>query len=516
MRLIDLADTSDALAKTRSRRQKTGLLAECLRKAGPVEAAAASSLLMGKPMQGRLGVGVAQLEAINVPPAQVPGLTLAEVETVFGRLAACRGAGSKRQRGELLSGLYQLATATEQSFLTRLLLGELRQGALEGVMAEAVAAAAAIEPAQVRRAVMFGGDLPRVAEAALRDGGAGLSAFGLELFRPLRPMLAQPAEGLDAVLCGPEAVALEYKLDGARVQLHKLDDQVRVFTRHLNDVTESVPELVEAAHSLPAARIVLDGEAIAFDARQRPQPFQVTMRRFGRRQDVAAMRSQIPLSARWFDCLHLDGSDLVDLPATQRFDAMAGAIPADQQVRRLITGDGDAAAAFLRQAISDGHEGIMAKALHAGYQAGSRGAEWLKLKPVHTLDLVVLAAEWGSGRRRGWLSNLHLGARDPDTGTFVMLGKTFKGLTDATLAWQTEQLLAREIGREQGVVHVRPELVVEVAFNELQRSRQYPAGLALRFARVKRYREDKPAGEADTLAGVRRIFEQGLAGAMLR
>jgi DNA ligase-1 len=516
MRLIDLSDTSEALAATRSRRQKTEILAACLRKAGPAEAAVSCSLLMGQVRQGKLGVGGRLLQAIDAPPAQQSGLALADVETVFDRLAACAGAGSKRQRGELLAGLYARATGPEQRFLTRLLLGELRQGALEGLMADAVAVAAEIEPAQVRRAAMFSGDLSRVAESALRAGTEGLATFGLQLFQPLRPMLAQPAESLDAALAGGDAMALEYKLDGARVQLHKLDDRVRVFTRHLNDVTDSVPELVEAARSLPAARVVLDGEAIALDAGQRPQPFQVTMRRFGRRQDVAAMRETIPLSARWFDCLHLDGRDLIDLPANQRFEALSQTLPAGQRVPRILTGDADAAAAFLQRAIGDGHEGIMAKALHAAYQAGSRGADWLKLKPVHTLDLVVLAAEWGSGRRRGWLSNLHLAARDADTGAFVMLGKTFKGLNDATLAWQTGQLLARETGREGGVVHVRPELVVEVAFNELQRSRQYPAGLALRFARVRRYREDKPATEADTLTNVRMIFERGLAGAALR
>jgi len=305
---------------------------------------------------------------------------------------------------------------------------------------------------------------------------------------------------------------LEYKLDGARVQVHKRDDEVRIFTRQLNDVTASVPELVEQVSSLPVASLVLDGEAIALDRAGRPLPFQVTMQRFGRRRNVAEMRGRIPLSAAYFDCLYCDGDALIDRPDPARNAALKDILPEAARVPRLITRHRDAAEAFLQQALAAGHEGIMAKSLRAGYQAGSRGADWCKIKPSHTLDLVVLAAEWGSGRRQGRLSNLHLGARDPASNGFVMLGKTFKGLTDAMLDWQTQALLAREIGRAGAVVHVCPELVVEIAFSDLQRSRQYPGGLALRFARVKRYRDDKAASEADTLATVRELFDAGRAG----
>ncbi len=512
MDLTTLARTSAALAETRSRLKKTAILADCLRRLAPDEARAGVCYLMGVLPQGRIGIGPAVLGALAVAPAAEPRLGLGDVQASFVQAAALRGSGVQRRRLELLRGLFGRATAEEQGFLMRLLLGELRQGALEGVMADAIARAAGLDAAAVRRAAMLSGDLAEVAAQALAGGGAGLAAFALELFRPLRPMLAQPAEDIDEVFAGSEPAALEYKLDGARVQVHRDGPAVRVYTRQLHEVTGRVPEVVEAALALPVERVVLDGEAIALDPEGRPRPFQVTMQRFGRRLDVDRQRQQIPLSVSFFDCLHRDGDDLIDRPGGERIDVLEELLPPALAVARLLTDRREDAAAFLRQALDAGHEGIMAKSLSAAYQAGSRGADWLKIKPAHTLDLVVLAAEWGSGRRSGRLSNLHLGARDPDTGGFVMLGKTFKGLSDAMLEWQTGALLARETGREGHVVHVRPELVVEVAFNELQRSRQYPAGLALRFARVKRYRHDKTAAEVDTIETVRRIHEAGFRG----
>jgi DNA ligase-1 len=512
MDLTTLARTSAALADTRSRLKKTAILADCLGRLAPDEARAGVCYLMGVLPQGRIGVGPALLRAAAVTPAAGPRLALGDVQTSFQELAALRGSGVQRGRLERLRGLFGRATGEEQDFLVRLLLGELRQGALDGVMADAIARAADLDAAAVRRAAMLSGDLAMVASQALAEGAAGLSAFSLELFRPLRPMLAQPAEDIDEVFAGSGRAALEYKLDGARVQVHRDGPQVRVYTRQLHEVTARVPEVVEAVLALPVERVVLDGEAIALDPTGRPQPFQVTMQRFGRRLDVERQRRHIPLSVSFFDCLHRDGEDLIDRPASERIAQLDEMLPPALGVPRLLTGSREDAAAFLRQALDAGHEGIMAKSPGAAYQAGSRGADWLKIKPAHSLDLVVLAAEWGSGRRSGRLSNLHLGARDPATNGFVMLGKTFKGLTDALLEWQTGELLAREIGREGHVVHVRPELVVEVAFNELQQSRHYPAGLALRFARVKRYRRDKSAAEADTIETVRQIHALGFSG----
>jgi DNA ligase-1 len=346
----------------------------------------------------------------------------------------------------------------------------------------------------------------------LEQGEAGLAGFSVRLFQPVLPMLADTAEDEDAALAAIGEAALEYKLDGARVQVHKAGDDVRVFSRRLNDVTVAVPELVESVRALPARELILDGEAVALRDDGRPHPFQITMRRFGRRLDVERLRAELPLASLFFDLLYQDGSSRMDDPLHGRAAALADAVPQLLRVPRRITASGAAARAFMREALDRGHEGIMAKALDAPYEAGRRGARWLKLKPADTLDLVVLAAEWGHGRRRGWLSNLHLGARDPDAGAFVMLGKTFKGLTDAMLAWQTETLLGLEIGRDGHTVHVRPELVVEVAFNDVQTSPQYPGGMALRFARVKRFRPDKSAAEADTIAAVRALHHRSAPG----
>lgn len=507
MRLAEVAETSRRVAEVPGRLDKIGLLADLLRRLSPDEVAIVVPWLAGDLRQGRIGVGPAAVRAAVPDAAASEGaLSVREADGAFADLAALAGAGSQAERGRRLRGLLARGTRAEQAFVVRLLLGELRQGALEGVMAEAIARAADVPAGDVRRAVMLAGDAATVAAAALGEGAAGLSRFGLQLFRPVQPMLAQTAEGPDDALGRLGTAALEYKLDGARVQVHKAGDEVRVYSRRLNEVTAAVPEVVAAVRALPARDLLLDGETIALRPDGTPHAFQTTMRRFGRRLDVEALRRDLPLSVFFFDCLHRDGEDLLHRPAAERVSALNDGVPAGLVVPRLVTADAVAAGAFLEAALTAGHEGLMAKSLAAPYEAGGRGAAWLKVKPAHTLDLVVLAAEWGSGRRRGWLSNLHLGARDPATGGFVMLGKTFKGLTDALLAWQTERLLALEIARDDGTVYVRPELVVEIAFDGLQASPHYPDGLALRFARVKRYREDKTAAQADTIETVRGFF----------
>jgi DNA ligase 1 len=507
MQLAEIVEASRRVADVSGRLTKIGHLAGCLERCGPDEAALAVGLLAGAPRQGRIGIGYATLRTARAAsPAQSSSLTLAELDATLDRLKAVKGQGAARERLRLLSELFARATGPEQDFLLRLLAGELRQGALEGVMVEAIARAAKLPASEVRRAAMLAGDLKVVAAAALGEGAAGLARFAVQLFRPVQPMLAQPAEDAADALARLGEAAFEWKLDGARIQVHKGGDEVRVFTRKLNEVTGAVPEIVEVVRALPAPELILDGEAIALRPDGRPQPFQITMRRFGRKLDVAAMRGQLPLRCFFFDALALAGETLIDRPGRERVEALDAALPRELRIPRIVTGRLEDAEAFVKDALEQGHEGAMAKALDAPYEAGRRGAGWLKVKQAHTLDLVVLAAEWGSGRRRGWLSNLHLGARDPAAGGFVMLGKTFKGLTDQTLAWQTEQFLAREIARDSYTVYVRPELVVEIAFNDLQTSPHYPGGLALRFARVKAYRPDKRAEEADTIATVRAIY----------
>jgi DNA ligase-1 len=511
--LADLVQASSAVAQTASRLAKRDAIAACLRAAaadGEIEIAVA--FLSGEMRTGRLGVGYATLGGLGgEAAAPEASLTLGDVDSALEAIAATTGRGSAAQRAQQLARLFGRATRAEQQFLVRLLAGELRQGALEGVMIEAVAAAAGVADSEVRRAAMFAGDLGAVARAALAEGTPGLARFSIAIQRPLQPMLAQSAVDVADALERLGTAAFEWKLDGARVQVHKAGEAVRVFTRRLNEVTDAVPEVVEAVRQLPARELILDGEAIALAPGGAPRPFQVTMRRFGRKLDVAAMRAELPLSAFFFDCLQLDGDSLVDRPARERFAALDDALPADLRVSRRITGDLAQAEAFYRDALAHGHEGVMAKALDAPYEAGRRGAGWLKVKRARTLDLVVLAAEWGHGRRRGWLSNLHLGARDPAAGGFVMLGKTFKGLTDELLEWQTRELAAREVARDDDTVYVRPELVVEIAFNDLQASPQYPGGLALRFARVKAYRPDKRAQDADTIETVRRWYAEQTA-----
>jgi DNA ligase-1 len=405
-----------------------------------------------------------------------------------------------------LAELFDRATEAERDFLRRLLLGELRQGALAGLMAEAIAAAARIPAADVRRALLLSGDLLEVARAALGGGSAALGRFSLQLFRPLQPMLAQSAGTLVEALAGIPGAIVEWKIDGARVQVHREGDDVRVYSRRLNEVTGAVPELVAAVRALAARRLVLDGEVVALRPDGTPRPFQITMRRFGRRLDVDALRAELPLSAFFFDLLHLDGEDLLDRPAAERLAALAAVAPPGVLVPRVRPADPAEARRFLEDALARGHEGVMVKDPGSRYEAGRRGAAWLKVKPARTLDLVILAAEWGHGRRRGFLSNLHLGARDPSTGGYVMLGKTFKGLTDEMLRWQTERLLELETSRDPLTVHVRPELVVEVAFSDVQASSRYPGGVALRFARVKGYRPDKRPEDADTVDAVRALL----------
>jgi DNA ligase-1 len=393
--------------------------------------------------------------------------------------------------------------------MTRLIAGDLRQGALEGVLVEAVARAAGVPPSRVRRAAMLAGALPPVARVALIEGEAGLSRFLLRPFQPVQPMLADSAVDVGQAMAVLGDASLEYKLDGARVQVHKVDDDVRVFSRSLRDVTAAVPEVVELVRGVSAREIILDGEAIALAPGGAPHPFQITMRRFGRKLEVERLRAELPMTPFFFDALYVDGDPLVDEPLGRRVGVLTDRLPASSVVPRIVTASPADADAFARQALAAGHEGVMAKAVDGVYAAGRRGGAWLKIKQAHTLDLVILAAEWGSGRRRGTLSNLHLGARDDQgVGTlgFVMLGKTFKGLTDAMLAWQTSQLLALEIARDGRTVFVRPELVAEVAFNDVQVSPQYPGGLALRFARVKQYRPDKTAADADTFSAVQQIL----------
>jgi DNA ligase-1 len=507
MLLEEIARTSTDVSATTARLAKIERLAACLARLAPDEVPLAVAYLSGTLPQRTIGVGWAALRDLP-QPATSPSLELLEVHAALERIRAATGKGSQATRRRELSDLFGRTTEPERRFLTGLLSGELRQGALEGVMLDAVARASGASPREVRRAAMLVGNLGVVAMAAIADGPAGLAGFRLTLLRPMQPMLAQTAEDVDQALSRVSPAAVEWKLDGARIQLHRVGDEVRVFTRNLADASARVPELVDAALSLPVQAVLLDGEAIALRRDGRPHPFQITMSRFGSRSAVDEIRRIIPLSPFFFDCLHLDGEDLIDRPANERFEALARGVPQQLRVsREVVTGPRQARNMF-QEALARGHEGVMVKALDSPYEAGRRGASWLKVKRAHTLDLVVLAAEWGHGRRRGWLSNLHLGARDPGGG-FVMLGKTFKGMTDKMLAWQTERLLELETGRDEYTVDVRPELVVEVAFDGLQSSRRYPGGLALRFARVKGYRPDKRPEEADTIETVRALHAGG-------
>lgn len=509
----EIARVSADVAATRSKLAKVARLAEALGQASADEMAVAVAYLSGLLPQGTIGVGWAALRE-PPPPAASPTLELFEVNDAVSHIAAIAGPGSQAARREALGGLFERATEHEQRFLTGLLLGELRQGALEGVMVEAVAKVAEIPASDVRRAVMVAGELGPVASVALAEGSAGLSTFRLTVLRPVQPMLAQTGDDLESAFARICPARIEWKLDGARLQVHRLGDEVRAFTRNLADISDRTPEIVEAVKALEVEAIVLDGEAIALGPDERPRPFQETMSRFGSRVNVAELRQAVPLSPFFFDCLHLDGEDLIDQPANRRLEALERRLPAALRVPSAVTDDPAEGQRFLSDALARGHEGVMVKSLAAPYEAGRRGAGWLKVKVAHTLDLVVLAAEWGHGRRSGKLSNLHLGARDAESGGYVMLGKTFKGMTDQMLAWQTERLLGLETRSDGHVVHVRPELVVEIAFDGVQTSSRYPGGMALRFARVKGYREDKRPDEADTVETVRAIHAGGATGAI--
>ena len=549
MLLAEVAEVSRAVAGASGRLAKIAAIADALRAAGPDEVPIVVAYLSGELPQRQIGVGWAALRSAPAPSA-APSLTVSGVDASFSEIGAVVGQGSVAERKRLVAEVLGAATAEEQFFLVRLLSGELRQGALDGVMTEAVARASEIPVALVRRAVMLRGSLPAVAEAALDGGADALSDFGLLVGQPLKPMLASSAPSVEAALDkiaadaakaarpakaakavkaikgqsgrvthgadadGADAdasaepdgtatgtpAAVEWKLDGIRIQAHVSGGSVRLFTRTLDDITTRLPEVVAALAALPLRTAVFDGELIALRPDGRPYAFQDTASRAASEGDPA-----VPLSAFLFDVLHLDGADLIDLPDAERRAALAGAVPAEMLMPRLVTADAQEADAFFRDAVARGHEGVVVKSLATPYAAGRRGAGWIKVKPRHTLDLVVLAVEWGHGRRRGWLSNLHLGARDPETGGWVMLGKTFKGLTDELLTWQTARLQELEDHRDDWTVYVRPELVVEIAFDGVQRSPRYPGGVALRFARVLRYREDKPAAEADTIASVREL-----------
>jgi DNA ligase-1 len=513
MLLAELVAVSNAVAATPARLAKVWRIADYLRAAASEEIEIVVAYLSGELRQRRPGVGWASLRELSssAAPQLAPRLTLVDVDATFARIAADSGPGSQARRAQELATLFGAATEQEHAFLGALVAGELRQGALDGVMVDAIAKASGVPLAEVRRAVMVRGAMSPVAVVALGEGVVGLRAIGLEVGRPVQPMLAQSAPSIIEALVQLSPAALEWKLDGIRVQLHRQGDDVRVFTRTLDDITSRVPELVEAVLALDVQSVVLDGEAIALDEHDRPRPFQQTAARTSSRLDVDALRTSVPLVVFVFDVLHLNGDNLLTRPADERQAVLDSLLPEAMRVPRLVTDDSGEAATFFEDAIARGHEGVVVKSLQAPYEAGRRGAGWVKVKPRHTLDLVVLAVEWGHGRRRGVLSNLHLGARDP-AGGFVMLGKTFKGLTDEILAWQTGQFLRLETHHDDYTVYVRPELVVEIAFDGVQSSPRYPGGVALRFARVLRYRPDKRASDADDIEAVLAIHVGGRPG----
>jgi DNA ligase 1 len=510
MLLAAVVETSRRMAETSKRLEKIGMLAALLRELRGDEIEIVTAVLSGRVRQGRIGVGYRTLQEAGGEPTAQPSLELVHLDRALDAIAQTHGSGSEKRRRDLLQELLTRATAPEQQFIMGLLTGELRQGALEGIMLEALAKATGIQLDRVRQAAMVAGDVTRIARALLERGEAGLDEYGIKLFTPVQPMLAQTAEDVVEALDDLGEAALEYKLDGARVQVHKSGGEVMVFSRALNQVTDAVPEIVEAARALPASNFILDGEVLSLKPDGRPQPFQITMRRFGRKLDVERMRTELPMTPFWFDALYLDGGSLLHEPQSRRFDVLKRLAP-QSVIPSLATGDASEGHRFLEESLAHGHEGIMAKSRDSEYATGARGRAWLKIKHVKTLDLVILAAEWGSGRRKGWLSNLHLGARDIEKGGFAMLGKTFKGLTDEMLAWQTQELLKIEIARDSYTVHVEPKIVVEIAFNDLQVSPRYVSGLALRFARVKRYRTDKTVDQSDTFQTVKQMAEMGRA-----
>ena len=494
----DVVAASAAVAATSSRSAKIAVLAELLRRLDPDEVPVVVGILSGVPRQGRVGIGYATLRALDRPPAAEPSLAVDDVDRAIGDVEAATGSGSATRRRELLEDLLGRATEPEAAFLVSLLTGGLRQGALAGLMADAVAKAAGVPGEIARRALMLSGDLTHMAQIAMSEGEAGLRAVGFEIFRPILPMLASTSATVAAALEGIERASVEWKLDGIRIQIHRRGDDVRIYTRNLNEITDTLPGIVEAVRGLPVDQAVLDGEALWMDA-SGPAPFQYT---------VSQIDSGAPpegIVTFLFDVLHVDGEDLLDAPLEERIARLEQIAPA-HRIAGVFTDDPATAQKVMDDALEAGHEGVVVKDATSAYAAGRRGRAWRKVKPVRTYDLVVLGAEWGHGRRRGWLSNLHLGARDPDTGGFVMVGKTFKGLTDELLRWQTDALLARETERHGIAVMVRPELVVEIALDGVQSSTRYPGGIALRFARVKRYRSDKDAKEADVIGDLRALL----------
>ncbi|MEN2742832.1 ATP-dependent DNA ligase [Microbacterium sp. X-17] len=503
MLLAAVVETSEAVAGTRSRLAKVDALASLLRRLDAAEIPIAVGFLTASPRQGRVGVGWRGMSALAVEPATAPTLTIEEVDAALDALAATSGAGSAAVRGDTLRGLAERATGPEWDFLRRVILGELRTGALEGVLLDAIARASERDAAVVRRAAMLSGDLGETARLALTGDPAELAAVGLVVGRAVLPMLASTAATVtDAVAAVGEA-SVEYKLDGARIQVHRHGDEVRIFTRNLADITHRLPEVVEAVRRMPVHDVILDGETLALDENDAPRPFQDTMSRFG-----AEVARQVVLHPWFFDVLHVDGRDLIDEPLRIRRDELARIAPS-HRIEGRVTADPEVAEQVAADALAAGHEGVVVKAIDSPYAAGRRGSSWIKVKPVHTFDLVVLAAEWGYGRRTGWLSNLHLGARDATGafgGGFVMVGKTFKGLTDALLTWQTERFPELAVRETPGTVWIAPELVVEIAIDGVQRSTRYPGGIALRFARVKRYREDKRPEDADTIQTLRGLL----------
>jgi len=505
MRFERAVETSRRISDTTKKLEKTDLLADLLRHLRGEEIDIVSAFLSGRTRQGRIGVGYSVVHDAAAEPALQARLEIADVDRAFGEISGVQGAGAEGRRIDLLGRLLAQATGPEQEFITGLLTGELRQGALEGIMLEAVAKASGVTLPEVRDAAMVAGDVTAIARTLLEKGAAGLANYEIRPFQPVQPMLAQTADDVTEALDDLGEAAFEFKLDGARMQAHKSGDEVVLFSRALHDVTAAAPEIVEAVRRLPARELILDGEVISLRADGRPQPFQVTARRFNRRLDLEKMRTDLPLSPFWFDLLYLDGGNLLHEPQSRRFSALAGLAAGESTVPHTITGQAGAAHEFLEQALARGHEGVMAKSLASPYATGARGRTWLKVKHVNTLDLVILAAEWGSGRRRGWLSNLHLGARDSEQGGFAMLGKTFKGLTDEMLEWQTRELQKIEIARDARTIYVQPKLVAEIAFNDVQVSPRYKSGFALRFARVKRYRPDKSPAESDTFQTVKKL-----------
>ncbi|MFI1398313.1 ATP-dependent DNA ligase [Streptomyces sp. NPDC020681] len=507
MLLGRLADVSRDVAATSARSRKIAMLAELFGDTRPEHVALVISYLAGRLPQGRIGIGWSALKEPPAP-ASTPTLTVSATDAALTRLAELQGPGSQTGRRRLVQELMAAATAEEQQFLMRLLMGEVRQGALDAIALEAVARAAGAPAEDVRRAVMLDGSLPRVATALLADGPATLEQFRLRVGSPVLPMLAHTAKSVtEAVRTLDAPCVVEEKLDGIRVQVHRRGDEIRIFTRSLDDITDRLPEVTAAAGRMTGDRFILDGEVIALDDTGRPVTFQEIASRVGSRVDVDAARATLPLSPVFFDVLAADGEDTLDRSGAERHAVLARLVPKPMRVRRTVVTDPQdaeqiaAAEEFFAETLRRGHEGVLVKALDAPYVAGRRGRSWLKVKPVHTLDLVVLAVEWGHGRRTGLLSNLHLGARAAD-GTFVMLGKTFKGLTDEMLRWQTERLRELAVDDDGFTVNVRPELVVEIAYDGVQRSSRYPAGIALRFARVLRHRPDKSAQEADTIEQV--------------